>query len=580
MDTSPQVRLFALGKLALRRGEPQASLEYAVQGQQLEGSPLELGRCRRLEGWALKNLGRLEEARKCAEIEVARAEALQNLEDLAAALLLSDAILSTAGEHLRRREILLRAIAAYDELGNPVDAAAVRNNLADVYRLQGQFEAALLELHRAIGDVEHLENEALPYLLDTLGDVQFWQHQPHQAAISYRRAITAAQRQGLRTGVSRTQLKLVGAMLRMNEHQQARSLLEVIEIPESLEDLRSFVAGWVLFDSQPDTALALLSRAAGTTDTELAVRATMLHAELTRRVGTLEQRRAQQLVSALEKHGFDTVLSVDLDFTAPTLEQFVNAGWLPAPWRASIAHLGRSGTAPGRPRLEIRTLGVRLVTINNEPVRIHLTKSFEVLSFLARHGPSSREAMLEALWASNSPQSQRYFKVAIRRLRTDLCVHPAMAVDPVPFDQRYAISRDIDVTLDLNQLESAVHQPPEDMLEPILVGIQGEFLPDSSSAWIDDQRTLSLEYALVGNIKLGNFWLEREPTRAVEAFRRALTLDPFNGECLLQLVAALMALNESTEAKRTVERFRAHLKRELNVDLEGSTRQTLAGLGL
>jgi LuxR family transcriptional regulator, maltose regulon positive regulatory protein len=571
--------LFALGKLALWRGEFQTALEYALQGQHLEGTSLELGRCRRLEGWALNNLGRFDEARKRAELEVAQAEANQNLEELAAALFLFDAILATAGEHLQRASILHRAIRVYDELNNPIDAAAVRNNLANVYRLQGQFEAALVELERGIKDVENLENEALPYLFQTLGDVQIWQGQREPASNAYRRAISAAQRLEFSSIVPQMQLKLVGAMLHTQEHQQALSLLEVIKAPEDMEGLHAFIQGVALFETQPEQAKQAFLEAKKTSDSEWIVRIAMLKAELARRTGQLVKHHADVLQEALKIHGFEAAAFVDLHLTAPTLHSFMESGWLPQSLHNRVNQLNGVPAFANRIKLELQTLGTRKVMINDEPVIIHLAKSFETLVFLARNKASSRDAILEAIWNSDSPQSQRYFKVAIRRLRADLSEHPAITFDPIPFNDLYTIASDFNTQLDLNQLESAINNPPDEVLESLLLKIQGEFLPAASGEWIDEQRELSLEYNLIGNIKLGAASLEHEPTRAAQAFRRALILDPFNGECLTNLVSALLALKDQSEAKRVIERFRTNLKHELNADLDPSTRKRLEGLG-
>jgi LuxR family transcriptional regulator, maltose regulon positive regulatory protein len=571
--------MFALGKLALRRGQPQAALEHAIQGQNLEGTPLELGRCRRLEGWALKNLGRLEEAQQRAELEVARAEANQNLEELAAALFLFDAILATLGQYVQREEILHRAIRVYDGLNNPIDAASVRNNLANVYRLQGKFEAALVELERAIKDVETLENEALPYLFETLGDVQIWQGQRDQAGNAYRRAIAAAQRLGFAPIVPRMQFKLVGAMLHTHEHQQALALLEVIEAPENLNGLRAFMQGLAFFATQPEHAKQAFLNANKTSDSEWTVRIAMLDAELARLTGQLEEHHADALKQALKTHGFEAAVFVDTHLTALTLHFFMESGWLPQSLYSRVSQLNTTPVLKNRIKLEIQTLGTRVVTINDVPVTIHLAKSFETLVFLARNGPSSRDAILEAIWNSDTPQSQRYFKVAIRRLRADLSEHPAITFDPIPFNDIYTIASDFNTQLDLNQLELNIKNPLDTILEPLLLNIQGDFLPEAKGEWVDEQRELSLEYTLIGNIKLGSAWLQHEPARAAEAFRRALVLDPFNIECLINLVCALLALQDGLEAKRVVERFQTNLRRELNVNLDQSTRKRLELLG-
>ena len=49
-------------------------------------------------------------------------------------------------------------------------------------------------------------------------------------------------------------------------------------------------------------------------------------------------------------------------------------------------------------KLEISTLGNRIVRINEEIIKIPLSKSFELLVWLALRGASRRETMIDALW--------------------------------------------------------------------------------------------------------------------------------------------------------------------------------------
>jgi DNA-binding SARP family transcriptional activator len=380
--------------------------------------------------------------------------------------------------------------------------------------------------------------------------------------------------------VPRIQLRLVGAMLHTNEHQQALTLLEVIQTPKDTDGLQAFMQGLALFETQPENAIQAFSRAVQATDSEWVVRATALQAELARRTGQLERTHADALIQALVTHGFETALFVDTHLTAPVLRVLMESGWLPSSLHERINNLIGKTVLTKHIKLKIQTLGTRGVTINDAPITIHLAKSFEVLVFLARNGPSSRDAILEAIWNSDTPQSQRYFKVAIRRLRADLSQHQAIGFDPIPFNEIYTVANRFEIQLDLNQLELTIKNQPDATLEPILLNIQGEFLPEAKGEWVDEQRELSLEYNLIGNIKLGGAYLEHEPARAAQAFRRALTLDPFNGECLTNLVSALMALKDESEAKRAIERFRTNLKRELNTDLDQKTRKRLEVLGI
>jgi LuxR family transcriptional regulator, maltose regulon positive regulatory protein len=583
--------LFALGKLALRKGQHEKTLEYALQGQQLPGTPYELGRCRRLEGWAYLALGQLEASKQRAELEVAQAEAEQDLEGLAAVLSLAAQVYAALGQHVLRERSLRRAIEVYGELGNKSDAAVVHNSLANLYRLQGQFDGALIELKQAVADVEALEDEILPYLYETLGDTYLWQHLSEKAVTAYRQAISFAKRLGQVAQMPRMQLRLVGSLMYSDCQQEAVALLDVLGDIGKYEGLQAFMTALTVFETNPERAAHLLASDISESETEWSVRAAALLAELARRAGTLGQQHAERIVQALEAHGFDTALFVDIAQTAPALLALAQAGWLPTRLRGPLHQLTQTESAmkntkqteaavPDRVLLEVQTFGQRRVLVNGVLVNIRLAKSFEVLVFLLCKGASTREAILEAIWNTDSPQSREYFKVALRRLRTDLSAHPAVNFEAVTFTRSYEVASFFDAHLDLTRLEAAVKKPYDPSLEVLLAGVQGEFLPGASGDWVEPQREQGLEYRLLAHLKVGSALLETEPRKAAEAFRSALALDPYSGESLVNLAAALVVAGDLAAARQAVERYELSVRRDLKVDLDPAIRARLAELGL
>ncbi len=570
--------LFALGKIALRAGHPEQTLEYARQGQSFtDASPLELGRCRRLEGWALVNLKRLEEALNRAELEVARAEADQNLKDLAAALFLAAYVYTETHQFERVEQSLQRAIAVNEELGNISDAASVRNQLANHYRLTGQFALAFKQLQDAIGDVETLEAEVLPYLYDTLGEVQIRQQQPTQAATSFRKAISAAKRLGHHNAVPGIQLRLVETLLQTTEASTAPTLFYVIEIPPSETALSEFVRALLVFQNDPAQALNHLQIALPQLDSEYTIRAHVLMAELHRRQTDLRHQDVHTLVTLLEKTISTEAVFIDAHLTQPTLEHMAVSGWLPMKLAKRIVDLDKIHSK--RIRVQVQTLGQRRVLINDEPVQVRLAKSFEVLVYLLLHGPSNREAILDAIWDEDTPQSQRYFKVAVRRLRSDLSQHPLIDFDVVMFDTQYIIAAQLETTLDLKALETAVAHNDYPTLQVALNQIKGEFLPGATTAWSEEHRLQVTQTRLLGAVKLGHFLMQAEPKQAATYFQQALTLEPFNDDYLIDLITALISIDDTITAKLVVNQYRQNLQRELNVDFSATTKQKLEALG-
>jgi LuxR family transcriptional regulator, maltose regulon positive regulatory protein len=585
------VAAFALGSLSLRKSEPENALKYALHGQQLPGNALEKGRCRRLEGWAYLSLERFEEAKQCAEMEVARAESEQNLEELASSLMLATSVYSALGQHVSRENSIRRSVQVSDLLGSPRHSANARNDLADLYRLKGCFDLATTELDQTIADIGNIDDEVIPYLYETLGDVYLWQHSLEQAIATYRQAVRLAKRLDQIGGLARMQLRLVGGLLQAGHRQEAAVLLEILGDPGKYQSLRIFMTALAAFETNPKQAVYLLESNLSGLETEWAVRVAALLAELARRAGTLGQQHAERIVQALEAHGFDTALFVDIAQTAPALLALAQAGWLPTRLHEPLRQLTQTelalknteqseAAAPDRVLLEVQTFGQRRVLVNGVLVNIRLAKSFEVLVYLLCRGASTRETILEAVWNTDSPQSREYFKVALRRLRADLSAHPAVNFEAVTFDRSYEVAQNFDAQLDLIRLEAAVKQPYDPSLDVLLAGMQGEFLPGASGDWVEPQREQNLEYRLLAHLKVGNALLETEPFKAAEAFRAALALDPYSGECLVNLFLALLAAGDPVAARQAVERYELGVRRDLNVEPDPAIRARLAGLGL
>jgi LuxR family transcriptional regulator, maltose regulon positive regulatory protein len=570
--------LFALGKLELRKGNAQQALDYAQQGQKLEGTTFELSRCRRLEGWALTNLGRYEEAQRLAELEVARNEADQDMENLAAALLLAGRIYSVTKQHALVERNLLRSIEIKNQLGYS-DAAFLRNQLAYQYRLEGKFELALEQLQLAIPDAETSNSEALAYLYDSMGEILLNQNQPDQACAFFRRAIRRGQESNYSLLLS-LQLRLGEALCRSNQPREAQALLETLNLTPTEQAQCNFVQGLILFDTDPQKAMTYLEIALSGLDTEYALRARVLQAELHRRTNKLLQKQIDLIHQAFAQHGFAITLLTDADWTHLTLDLIAKEPWFP-PHLHPVAVVEQSDAIEDPViQLEVQSLGQRRVMINGTAVAVRLAKSFEVLVYLLRQGSSSREVILDAIWDEDTPQSQRYFKVAVRRLRADLRTHPGIDFDAVVFDDLYVVNPALQTRLDYNELENALNTTDQAALERVLEAIQGEFLPDASSTWIEEQRRQSTEHRLLGWIKLGHGWLPEHPASAAQAFRQALALDPLNDERLLDLVQALLKSGDSIGAAQAVQRYSNQLQRELNGDLTKETKAQLHTWGV
>jgi DNA-binding SARP family transcriptional activator len=446
---------YVLGKAAARRGEYASELRHAEAGLALEPNDAGWRACERLRGWALLDLGRLEEAAHYATALVARCEAGGDVHDLGATLLLAHNAALALGQRDTSQSLLRRALEIYDALDAPVRVAMIRNELADLLRERGEWTAAQATLAPALHGAHTLPGEVAAHLFETQGDLH-----AHTGALEAARAA----------------------------FDEAKSLC-------ALHDL--------------------------------------------------------------------TVLGERI-----------------AAKRAALHPMRGAATAvPSSPRLgvHLKTFGERGVTLNGAPVTVGLSKSFELLVFLALHGPSPREAIMDALWeGSREGRHQEYFKVAVRRLRAALATPEVL--NPVPLvGDRYALGKEFVVHVDAHALEEP---DAHGAIETALHSFDGAFLEGIDSAWASERRehyAAALEDAY---LHWGRSARQRDPERALTLFARGLRLHPLSESLLLASVETLCELGRHGAAGAAFARFKSALKNDLGVEPDRDLLRRLERAGL
>jgi LuxR family transcriptional regulator, maltose regulon positive regulatory protein len=219
-------------------------------------------------------------------------------------------------------------------------------------------------------------------------------------------------------------------------------------------------------------------------------------------------------------------------------------------------------------KLEISTLGNRIVRINEEMVKISLSKSFELLVWLALHGASRRETMIDALWdGANDPRYGDYFKVAMKRLRSALAEYCPAEFNPIKLEgNQYQINSAFEVHFDLTDFQAATSSSDLEVMELGLRQYQGSFMPGLDTTWIETERNHALEEALNLALKIGK--THPDPQRTALAFEAAIRFDPLCEEAYVKLIDTLKRTEQPEAATRAFRMYSRMMREELGLEPE------------
>ncbi len=233
--------------------------------------------------------------------------------------------------------------------------------------------------------------------------------------------------------------------------------------------------------------------------------------------------------------------------------------------------------------VELLEFGEPAILVNGMPApRPRIAKSYELLSYLTSRGTQqvTREELLSALFDGRGDDSARsYLRQALHQLREVLPDEARLVSD----GSRVALEESLRVTSESVRLETllaeAARLQGEPRLDATLVALaiaeRGEFLPGSSSAWVESRREWLAE--LVADARqeaaelafgAGSY---REATRLVEAI---LERDPFReGAHRLEMRIA----NAVGDEDRVISAYRRCERAlgELGIAPSSSTRQLL-----
>ncbi len=579
---------YGLGLLAGRQGEYALQLSHAEAGLAQHGDDFMIARLKILMALALIALQRHTQSLEIA-FEVERnALKRDDLNTAATALNLIQGIWATLNNWAEHDITLERSTQLFQKLHAPTAALQFQTDLIDRYRIRGLFQEALTLWEQAYLVAVQEENTMLAFLTEARANLFLWDGSFELAASEYRQAIGLFERFSLTRIVPRVWLKIAETALYsqdLNTAQMALSKAESLSLqrPAWLESAFCFVKGLQAFVLN-DIQLAVQSFSqVGSASSEASHRpralAYLALLSLKPKAKNVMPNELNELVSSLKELGSSSILKLDGLQLQPLLNTWQQQAWFPE-LRSSLV-LPTSTKVPVlnpplNPQtlilnLSVTSLGSFAVQLAGKRLHVQLIKSIELLVYLAWHGSSSRETLIDVLWnGSREPRHAEYFRVAVRRLRANLASNPLIDFDPIPFEHNvYRLADQFSLEFDAHSMQIALDSG---QLEPMLkafMNYNGDFMPESSLEWIEQTRTDLREAAVMLATRVSAALDKTDSDMALRVYRKTTTIDPFAAFGYLGQCRLYLQLNEKETAQTVMQQYFQVLENEFGeVDSE------------
>lgn len=587
--------LYWLGRLAYHALQLERTLKLAEDGLALQNANANVSGLLRLKAHALMGLNRQPQALEVMLQAVAWAEDHDHLSELGNNLSSLKLIQYRLGQWFECEKTILRAMEVYEALGTPVRTLPLLIDLSSLRYLQNRASEAFALIEQGVSLATREQSRLLPYFLELRGDVYFWQQEFELATSAYRACIACAKELNDQVLAQIIELKQTEALRRSNQNEQATAIFERLsQEAQSSSDLQGIYAFYwgiaSFFAGAPEIAKQQFTKALELSEEPThKPRARAYLAEIARQEHSLEFEQVQQLIASLDAMPHDNVLMVDAEPLHELFATCIERAWFSERFGRFVEH------APTREapeivaampestfELEILTLGKLQVSLNGKPIRIPFAKAGELLIFVALHGASSREEIMNALWdGSLENRHHEYFRVAARRLRSALSEHPDVSFNAFPFENKfYSLAPQLRAKLDFGLAQQALESGGIQPLQAALEVYNGEFLPGVNTEWVSGIRTHVLEQTVTAAATLAEQLEKTEPREALKIYRRAIELEPLSEVSHLGLIRVHLALGGVAAANQAYGAYARMLSEEFGLVPSDSLRQSLERLGL
>ncbi len=239
---------------------------------------------------------------------------------------------------------------------------------------------------------------------------------------------------------------------------------------------------------------------------------------------------------------------------------------------------------PSSVEIELIAFGQTRVLRDGEAIGDLAPSSKELLFYLVDNKRIDRDVLIETFWPDYPPGRQTSnLHTAVYSLRR------AIGKDTVLSDgAAYFLSSDFEIDYDVGRFENAAEVAeglaPGDprklfALTEAINSYAGPYMPEFSSNWIiDRRRLLEMRYLDLAAHYADEALLRDQPTRAVNALRVALKMDPYRDDLNLRILEVLGRLGRRSEIVAHYQRYVRLLSDELGLDPPEVVRDTYTRL--
>jgi LuxR family maltose regulon positive regulatory protein len=482
---------------------------------------------------------------------------------------------------------LEHARSAYERVGNLYDLAITLNNTGMLQYMAGQFEQSLAYYVRAAEIGARVGNQrAVAYQQAGTADTYLALGDAERAVAIYEQARVSAEMLGDGALVEHCRNQMTVALLWSGQYERARLLFESgDEAPEdtSRGAAQKLIRGRLaLHQGQVTQAKALFRNAA-----EAFGRFGMAREEATAwflvAAAAFAERRRGEAQEALERVA-QLCQAVGFErFLLPEARQYPAVARFAAVRRLAGGLFQRLLEGPAGPvtvetvtgaetRLQVLSLGTTRILLGDRDIpdsEWRSEKAKEMLLFLLVEArPLPKGEIFVALWPE-LPESKcnSNFHSTLHRLRNAL--YPEL----VQLEgSRYGINPNARIDFDVWRFRESLREAsrlrgePEERehLERACAAYRGPFLEGTYAEWVEEVReALERQYVFAAG-RLGTLRaFEGDHRAAIEAFRWALAIDPYDEVSAQGLMASLVALGDHAAAAQHYRSYERLLREDL-----------------
>jgi LuxR family transcriptional regulator, maltose regulon positive regulatory protein len=565
--------LFLLAGRANRRAQYQRQLDLIEEGLGLAPNQLTRAKLLLLRSDGQEYLGLSDESIVSAREAVVAAEQSGELGILAKATSRLAGALGNAGDRIACEQNFLRALEIYQTLGVERPQLDVFNNLANFYSEWGRVDDALKTVNQGLAIPSGGADSVRTALFATRGAVFLAWGYVQLALGDLLACLDLAKKHGIHS------FTFFGTSLLAEAHHaigdMASADMDVENAQRSLPKNSPMHASWLAFVLGVHAFLKSDFITARQHFVEVHIervgfiyksRALLFLAEIDRQNGQLSREQIDAIFALWNETDNDAPLMPNARVLKPLFETCIKNGWYAARFQAALNRTLEKPQITHQFELRMRTFGPASVFINQIPIKLPLVKCAELLAWLILNGPSTRNAIVNALWdGSRRKADVEHARIIIRRLRAALSEHPAVDFNPLEFDgTRYGLNPEFQIFCDAKSLlESSASASFESSHLEHLNAYSGSFLEGCDTDWVQETTTQLTDAAINSFVTLGKQYEVTQIEQVLEVYQRAIKLDPLAASAYEGIVRVQSQLGNTAAVQQMQTMLEQSEKRNL-----------------